>query len=131
MVCAKTGLVFINNFVFIQKCNQLAIDSFFKDLTYIRYYGNWSIITAVCFIIDLNISVTRAVFQSSGNMPVFKDKLDIFFKEFNIVLPAACMSLTEILSIPADLQVFILDITTLIIIFITLFWGKEVTLLSQ
>ena len=50
------------------------------------------------------------MFQSSGNMPVFKNKLNIFFKEFKIVLPAACMSLTEILSIPADLQVFILDI---------------------
>ena len=43
-------------------------------------------------------------------MPVFKDKLNMFFNEFKIVLPAACMSLTEILSIPADLQVFILDI---------------------
>ena len=43
-------------------------------------------------------------------MPVFKDKFNIFFKEFKTVLPAACMSLTKILSIPADSQVLILDI---------------------
>ena len=40
-------------------------------------------------------------------MPVFKD---IFFKEFKIVLPEACVSLIESLSTSADLQVFILDI---------------------